>query len=123
MADSQRTRNYATGRHRNYFLADHDGPFSCDDIEDFILAGMEVGDGCLSRFVTDQFGNQVFRSDQLFPDLLHGRKFQLLHDCQMFHCGPLAEDSLSSSYYFYTTFYAVNAGAVETAAGKRTRPP
>ncbi len=64
-----------------------------------------MGDSCLSWFVTNQFGNHVFRSDQLFPDLLHWRKFQLLHDLQMFHCVPLPDDSLSSPYDIYSTFY------------------
>lgn len=88
MADSWRTKNYATGRHRNCFLSHDYGPLSCDDMEDFILAGMQVGDCCLSWFVTNQFGDHVFRSDQLFPDLLHWGKFQQLHDLKMFHCGP-----------------------------------
>ena len=105
MPDSKRTKNHAAGRHRNGFLAYYDGPLSRDDIEDFILAGMLVGNGCLSWFVTNQFGNHVFRSDQLFPDLFHRRKFQLLHDLQMFHCGLPTGDRLSSPYNFYTTFY------------------
>ena len=74
MADSLRTENYASGRHMNFFLAYDDGPLSCDDIEYFILAGMEVGDSCLARFIANQFGNQIFRIEQLFPGLLRGRK-------------------------------------------------
>ena len=38
MADSQWAENHAAGRHRDSFLAYDDGPLSCDDVEDFILA-------------------------------------------------------------------------------------